>query len=42
MPAVSRPEPGKIFIDGEDMTELPPYERPVEHDVFSRTRCFRT
>src|ERR1700677_110405 len=26
------PSSGKIFIDGEDMTGVPPYERP-EHDV---------
>jgi len=23
------PSSGKIFIDGEDMTGVPPYERPV-------------
>ncbi len=27
------PTHGRIFIDGQDMTDLPPYERPVEHDV---------
>ena len=24
-----RPDEGRIFIEGEDMTDLPPYERPV-------------
>lgn len=24
---------GKILIDGEDLAQLPPYRRPVQHDV---------
>ena len=27
------PTSGRIFIDGQDMADTPPYERPGEHDV---------
>ncbi|WP_319380385.1 ATP-binding cassette domain-containing protein [Thiomicrorhabdus sp.] len=27
------PTSGKIFLGGEDVTDLPPYERPPEYDV---------
>ena len=36
-----RPTAGRIFIDGVDMTEIPPYERPVNM-MFQSYRCSRT
>lgn len=27
-----RPTSGRIFLDGEDITDLPPYERPINID----------
>ena len=36
-----RPTEGRIFLDGQDITDMPPYERPINM-MFQSYALFRT